>query len=385
MGKPGSVISLQRCRALIVKETRELLRDPIYLGLAFFVPMLLLQLFGYGLSLDVKHLPIVFVDPDNNAVSRDYIDSFTHSEYFELVSVTRDAAEARDLMQRGTARVIVELPPDFARLLTGGDAAEVSVHIDGSFPTRAEVIESYVTTINALYNQQALRAYVEDFGLNADLAMPVELRVSIWYNPTLESINMIVPGLLVLILMLFPAILGALLIAREKEDGTIFNLYCSPIARWEILAGKAVPYIMVSFIDFLLIFAASILQFGVHFVGSFLVLASAALLYCTCTIGLGLLFSILTRTQLAAMLLTFLLTVTPAFNYSGFTSPVASMDELGRLIAHAIPATYFMDVVRGSYLKRLGFEYYAGDIIALAIYTAAVYGLCLAMLKKRIG
>lgn len=362
-----------------------MLRDPIYLGLAFFVPMLLLQLFGYGLSLDVKHLPIVFVDPDNNAVSRDYIDSFTHSEYFELVSITRDAAEARDLMQRGTARVIVELPPDFARLLTGGDAAEVSVHIDGSFPTRAEVIESYVTTINTLYNQQALRAHVEAFGLDADLAMPVELRVSIWYNPTLESINMIVPGLLVLILMLFPAILGALLIVREKEDGTIFNLYCSPIARWEILAGKAVPYIMVSFIDFLLIFAASTLQFGVHFVGSFLVLASAALLYCTCTIGLGLLFSILTRTQLAAMLLTFLLTVTPAFNYSGFTSPVASMDELGRLIAHAIPATYFMDVVRGSYLKRLGFEYYAGDIIALAIYTAAVYGLCLAMLKKRVG
>ncbi|MBV1907342.1 MAG: ABC transporter permease [Pseudomonadales bacterium] len=376
---------LSRSLALALKESRELLRDPIYLGLAFFVPMMLLQLFGYGLSLDVKNLPVVFVDYDNNIISRSYIDSFVHSEYFDLIGVTHDVDEARELMQKGSARVIIELPTNFARELTSAHQVPVSITVDGSFPNRAEVILSYITVINAMNNMRFWQDFAQQQGIDIESVLPINLHISIWYNPSLESIHMIVPGLLVLILMLFPAILGALVIVREKEEGTIFNLYCSPIYRWEIIAGKASPYILVAFIDYLLIFVVSIFQFKVLFVGSFLVLSVAAFLYCICTVGIGLLFSIITRTQLAAMLLTFLLTITPAFNYSGFTTPVASMDAVGQFIAHLVPATYFMEIVRGSYLKGLGLSHYAGDLVAMTIYTVIVYLLCWLLLRKRIG
>jgi ABC-2 type transport system permease protein len=185
--------------------------------------------------------------------------------------------------------------------------------------------------------------------------------------------------------MLFPAILGELLVVRENESGTIFNFYASPAARWEILAGKSLPYIAVAFLDYLIIFAMSIWLFQVRFVGSFWVLSAGALLYSACTIGIGVMFSALMRTQLAAMLVTFLATMTPAFNYSGFISPVASMDAVGQFIAHLIPATYFMGMVRGVYLKGLGFDFFWPDLMALAAYAVVVYGLAWAFLKKRIG
>lgn len=209
--------------------------------------------------------------------------------------------------------------------------------------------------------------------------------LSVWYNPSLESKNTIVPGLLVLILMLFPAILGALLVVREKESGTIFNFYASPVRRDEIILGKLLPYLGVALLDYLMIFILSLLVFQVRFIGSVLTLSLGALLYSVCTIGVGLLISILTRSQMAAMLVTFLATVTPAFNYSGFIMPVGAMDRMGQLIAQFIPATHFMTLVRGSYMKGLGLDFYWPQLLALAVYTLVLYSLCWLLLRKRIG
>jgi ABC-2 type transport system permease protein len=376
---------LERSRAIVRKETRELVRDPVYLGMAFIVPIVLLLLFGYGLSLDVKHLPVAFLDHDRSPYSRDYIDGFVHSEYFDFIGLADDEEEADRWLRSGRARVIVDIPPDFARRLAGNRPAAVGVTVDGSFPTRANVILAYVTAISAQYNEELLAAYAQRIGAGSALAQPLAMDVSVWYNPSLESMNMVVPGMIVLILMLFPAILGALVVVREKEAGTIFNFYASPAARWEIVLGKAVPYVAVAFLDYLIIYAMSIWLFGVRFVGSFWVLSAGALLYSACTIGIGVMFSALMRTQLAAMLVTFLATMTPAFNYSGFISPVASMDAIGRFIAHLIPATYFMGMVRGVYLKGLGFGFFWPDLLALAAYAAIVYGLAWLFLKKRIG
>ncbi|MDY6941668.1 MAG: ABC transporter permease [Pseudomonadota bacterium] len=371
--------------AIARKETRELLRDPIYLGLAFAVPMMLLLLFGYGLSLDVKHLPLVFLDEDRTPFSRDYMDSYVHSDYFEALAVVGDEAAARELLQTGEARVIITIPPGFGRHISAGEPVSVAVEVDGSYPTRAEIILGYVEAINGLYSQKLIDRLIATRPELGRLGLPVQADMSIWYNPSLESINAIVPGMVVLIMMMFPAILGALLVVREKESGTIFNLYASPVRRWEILAGKALPYIGVSMLDYLLIYVMSLYLFQVRFVGSFWLLTAAATLYATCTIGLGLLISVLTRTQLAAMLITFLVTITPAFNYSGFITPIASMDETGQFIAHLIPATYFMRITRGSYLKGLNLEQVSFDLAALAIYTLIVYLIAWAMLRKRIG
>ncbi len=376
---------LERVPAIAAKETRELLRDPIYLGLAFVIPMIMILLFGFGLILDVNHLPVVFVDHDASPWSRDYRDRFVHSEYFDLIGVLEHRNEADEWLRTGRARVIVDVPPDFGRDLARGRGTEVGVTVDGSFPNRAAVIIGYVTAINGLYNQQLLVDFAERRGQPGTSLLPVQVNTSVWYNPTLESKNAVVPGLLVLIMMLFPALLGALLIVREKESGTIFNLYASPTGRLEIILGKLLPYLAVAMIDYLLIFALSRWVFEVRFTGSFLVLTAGALLYAVCTIGIGLLISILTRSQLAAMFTTFLVTLTTAFNYSGFITPVASMDAVGQFIAQLIPATHFMTVVRGSYLKGFGFGYYWPQLSALALYTLVVYVLAWLLLKKRIG
>jgi ABC-2 type transport system permease protein len=376
---------LERVPAIAIKETRELLRDPIYLGLAFVIPMIMILLFGFGLVIDVKHLPVAFVDHDGSPWSRDYRDRYVHSEYFDLVGVLDRRGEAEEWLRTGRARVLIDLPPDFGRDLARGRPSSVGVTVDGSFPARAAIITGYVSAINALYNQQLLADLAVRRGLASGSLLPVQVNLSVWYNPSLESKNAIVPGLLVLILMLFPALLGALLVVREKESGTIFNLYASPTGRMEIILGKLLPYLAVAMLDYFMIFALSRWIFEVRFTGSFLVLTAGTVLYAVCTIGIGLLISILMRSQLAAMFTTLMVTMTTAFNYSGFVTPVASMDATGQFIAQLIPATHFMSVVRGSYLKGFGFGYYWPQLGALALYTLVLYSAAWLALRKRIG
>ena len=374
-----------RVLAIARKETRQLLRDPVYLGLAFVVPLMLLLLLGYQLSLDVKGLLVAVVDHDRSYWSRQYVDGFVNSEYFKLVGVLESEAEAREWIRSGRARVVLDIPPDFGRRLSARERAAVGVTVDGSFPTRGQIAIGYVEAVSALYNQQLLQAYLAERGRGERQVWPVQMDLSVWYNPTLESKNFIVPGMLVVIMMIFPPLLSALLIVRERESGTILNLYCSPAGRWDILAGKALPYVAVSFLDYFVIFLASVWLFRVRFVGSAWVLSGGALLYSICTIGIGLLISALTRTQLAAMLATFLVAVAPAFTFSGIFAPVASQDAVGRFVSRLIPATYFMDVVRGSYLKGGGAAPYAPNLLALVAYAVVVYVVAWLVLRKRVG
>jgi ABC-2 type transport system permease protein len=362
-----------RVLAIARKEARLLLRDPVYLGLAFGVPLLFIVLLGYQLSLDVKGLLVAVVDHDRSPWSREYVDGFVHSEYFHLAGMPDSAAQGREWIRSGRARVVLDIPPDFGRRLAAGETAAVGVTVDGSFPSRGQIVIGYVEAVSALYNQRLLRAALAGRGLGDRSVWPVQMDVSIWYNPTLQSKNFIVPGMLVVIMMIFPPLLSALLIVRERESGTILNLYCSPVGRAEILAGKALPYVAVSFLDYLVIFLVSVGLFRVRFVGSFAVLSAGALLYSVCTVGIGLMISAVTRTQLAAMLATFLGAVAPAFTFSGIFAPVASQDAVGRVMARLIPATYFMDVVRGSYLA------------ALVVYALVVYAVAWLVLRKRVG
>ena len=374
-----------RLLAIARKEARQLLRDPVYLGLAFVVPLMLLLLLGYQLSLDVKGLLVAVVDRDRSPWSRRYVDGFVHSEYFQLVGLLDSEAEAREWIRSGRARVVLDIPPDFGRRLSARERAVVGVTVDGSFPSRGQIAIGYVEAVGTLHNQQLLRDYLDERGRGDRQVWPVQMEVSVWYNPTLESKNFVVPGMLVVIMMIFPPLLSALLIVRERESGTILNLFCSPAGRWDILAGKALPYVAVSFLDYLVIFAASVWLFRVRFVGSVWVLSAGALLYSICTIGIGLLISALTRSQLAAMLATFLVAVAPAFTFSGIFAPVASQDPVGQLVARLVPATYFMDVVRGSYLKGGGAELYAPSLVALGCYAAVVYAVAWLALRKRMG
>jgi ABC-2 type transport system permease protein len=215
--------------------------------------------------------------------------------------------------------------------------------------------------------------------------VPMSVEGRVWYNPSLETKNSLVPGLMVISLMFYPALLAALVLAREKERGTIFNLYCSPISRWQVIVGKAVPYIGVAFFVYFLLFALDVFVFRVRFVGNPLVLTAAALLYITASVGFGLLISVFCSTQVAAMLITFIALMTPSLLFSGLMTPVSSMEPMAQAISRLLPATYFITMVRGVFLKGLGFRHFAPDLLTLGAFAAVVYGIAILGFRKRAG
>ncbi|MEN2985758.1 MAG: ABC transporter permease [Thermodesulfovibrionaceae bacterium] len=369
----------RRVIAILKKEFKELLRDPLYLSFALVVPVVIIILMGYGLILDVKNIPVSFIDYDKTKLSREYRDSFTNSEYFKLHRLIDSYRDAEELIKSGECRIVIVIPPDFSRKLYSGNSTQVQVLIDGSFPMRAEVMKGYVSAINNQFNEKILRESM------SQINFPISVEMRAWYNPTLESKNFILPGELVTTLMFYSVLLASLIVVREKESGSIFNLYCSPVKPWEVVFGKAIPYISVSFITYLIIFILTIALFKTKFIGSFLFLTFSTILYLFCTVGVGVLISVVAKTQITAMLIAFIGTIIPSFIYSGYFSPTTAMSKTGQLISKIIPASYFMDIVRGVYLKGIGIENYVTDLISLSLYAAVVYTLAIIFFRKRIG
>jgi ABC-2 type transport system permease protein len=374
-----------RLFAIIRKETREVLRDPLYLVLAIAVPVVVMTLLALGFVLDVKNLPVAFDDEDRSPLSREYMASFTNSEYFRLTTAAASATELNRMIEAGAVRAGVVIPPDFSRRLSGGGVATVQVLVDGSFPSRALVASGYISAIDAQFNARLLAAYLARKGLVRGAVVPVSVDGRVWFNPSLETKNSLVPGLLVISLMFYPSLLAALVIVREKERGTIFNLYCSPVSRWEVIVGKAVPYIGLAFFVYVLLFALSLFAFHVRFVGNPLVLTVAALLYITACIGFGLVISVLCTTQVAAMLVTFIFLMTPSMLFSGLMTPISSMEPSAQVVSRFIPASYFMAMVRGVFLKGLGFGHYGYDMLTLGAFAVVVYTVATLGFRKRAG
>jgi ABC-2 type transport system permease protein len=279
----------------------------------------------------------------------------------------------------------VIIPPDFSRRLTEGQPADVQILVDGTFPNRALIASGYIAAIDAQFSAQRLALHLARQGLVRGTLLPVSIEGRVWFNPSLETKNSLVPGLMVITLMFYPGLLAALVVVRERERGTALNLYCSPVARWEVIVGKAVPYIGLASIVYVLLFVLNIYAFGVRFVGDPFVLTAAALLYITASVGLGLLISVLCTTQVAAMLVTFIGLMTPSILFSGLLSPLSSMDRSAQIISRFIPASYFMAMVRGVYLKGLGFETFARDLFTLLAFAVVVYGVAIVSFRKRTG
>lgn len=373
-----------RLLAILKKEFRELFRDPLYLTFALIVPVVIIILMGYGLILDVKNIPVSFLDYDRSPLSREYRCSFTNSEYFKFYRLIDSYKDAEELIQSGKCRIVIVIPPDFSRRLYSGKPSQVQVLIDGSFPMRAEVMKGYVSAINNQFNEKLLNDYAGKQGITK-INFPISVETRAWYNPALESKNFILPGELVTTLMFYSVLLASLIVVREKESGSIFNLYCSPVKPWEVVFGKAIPYITVSFVTYLIIFGLTVGLFQTKFIGSFLFLTISTLIYLFCTVGVGVLISILAKSQIAAMLIAFLGTIIPSFIYSGYFSPITSMSKTGQLISKTIPASYFMGIVRGVYLKGIGIESYFADLVSLIIYSIVVYLIAILSFRKRIS
>jgi len=375
-----------RTFAILRKETREILRDPYTLGIALALPLVMLFLFAYGVNTDVRNIKLTVLDYDQSADSRAYAQTFFNSGYFIPTDVVRNYDQASDMLDRDTADAVLVIPSGFARSLSRGEQAQVQTLIDGSYTPSAQVTQSYVEAINESYNASLLSQYVENRtgqSLGRLIALRVESRVR--YNPGLKSINAIVPGLFGVILMAFPPLLSALAIVREKERGSIQQVFVSPIHPVELILGKLLPYSVIAFIEMLIILAGGILWFGMPFRGSLPVFLLASILFVLCTVGIGLLVSTLTRSQVTAMLLALVLTIMPSMLFSGFIFPVHTMPTPMQLYANAFPTRYFIDLSRALALKGVDFWMVSSQMSILAAYAVGLILIAALRFKKRIG
>ena len=369
--------------AVVWKEVREIRRDPITIFVAIALPLVMLYLFGSALSLDVKNAPMAVYDLDRSADSRDLIAAFPHSGYFGRVHGIGQESEIGALLDRGEARLVLVIPPDFSEKLARGETASLQALIDGSFSATAMVIAGYATAIVQDYGaKRVAKARKPGHAMHGPV---IQVDGRVWFNAPLKSVYYIVPGLFGVILMAFPPLLTALAVVREKESGSVQQIFVSPIRPWQFIAGKMIPYAVIAFLEMVMILVPGLLWFGVPFQGSFALFLGATLLYVSCTVALGLLVSTVTRSQLVAMLLAIMVTLMPAFLFSGFLFPIFTMPWTMQLYTHLLPARYFVVISRDIAMKGVGLEVWWPQLAALAAYTLVVFAAASLLFRKKVA
>jgi ABC-2 type transport system permease protein len=367
-----------KVKAIARKEFYHLLRDFRSLYLAFFIPLLLILLFGYALSLDVENVRTVVVDHDNTELSRDLVRRLDASSYFEVIGYLGDTrALSRCLDEGGTTMGLV-IPPGWSSRIRADQEAPLQIILDGSDPNYAGISKGYILAFIGEYNRRQLEDFLDRRGLE-EIKPPVEGRIRVWFNEDLESRNFIVPGIIAIIIMIVGAMLTSLVIAREYENGTMETVRSLPIRATEFLAGKAIPYFFIGLIDVLIAVLMGQILFGVVMKSSFWLMILASSVYLLVALSLGLLISVVTKSQLVANQMAVLLTYLPSLLLSDFVFPVVNMPWLLQKVTRVVPATYFINILNGLYLRNLGMDrlwqdylVLAGMFVALALVTHAV-------------
>ena len=370
--------SLARLLSFSAREATELRRDPVRLTLALLGSLVLMLVMGYGITMDVEDLHYAVLDHDRSVASQSYTLRIAGSRYFLEQAPLDSHADLDARMRAGRLAMAIEIPPGFGRDLARGQAPQVAVWLDGSMPLRAELARAYVGGVHA----QTLADVIAESGAGPVRALAsVEPRYR--YNPELRSLVSMVPKVIPLLLVFIPAMLTALGVVREKELGSILNVYTTPVTRLEFLLGKQLPYIALSMFNFALLFVLAVTLFQVPFKGSFLALATGALLYVTATTGLGLLASTLTNSQVAALAGTSIGTLLPAIQFSGLMDPVSALEGGGYWIGAIYPTTHFLTIASGTFSKALGFADLAGSFVPLALAIPVLTLLSALLLKKQ--
>ena len=347
---PARRFDPRRLWACTRRETMELLRDPIRLSFSFLGPLLLMLAFGFGISFDVENLKFAAFDQDNSMESRQLVEAFSSSRYFDEQAPIRSAAELDQRLRSGEIQLAIEIPPSFGRDLMAGRVPELSVWLDGAMPFRAETTRGYVTGLATQYAQGFAAAQAA----SSHAPSPVTIETRFRYNQDFKSANAMVPSVIMLMLILIPAIMSAIGIVREKETGSIANFRSTPISRFEFLFGKQLPYIAVAMASFVMLALIALTVFAVPIKGPAWVLVLATLLYVSATTGFGQLISSFTRTQVSAVFATAILSIIPAVNFSGLMVPVASLSGGGRIIGMSLPPAWYQPVSVGVFTKGLG-------------------------------
>ncbi len=378
--QPSARFSLRRLFSYTLRETLELRRDPVRGSVALLGTLLLMVAFGYGISMDVENLRFAVLDRDQTLLSQNYaLEVGGSSRYFIEQSPITDYDDLDHRMRSGELSLALEMPPNFERDAERGDAVKIGTWIDGAMPFRAETLRSYVVAMHQGWLMEQARHRATS-GVPAGL---IDIETRYRYNPDVKSLVAIVPAVIPMLLMMISAMLSALSVVREKELGSITNLYVTPVSKLEFLVGKQLPYIAMGMVNFFLLCAMAVFVFGVPHKGDFLFLTLAALLFVGASTGLGLLISAFTRTQVAAIYASFLATFIPSSRFSGLIDPVASLEGGARFTGEVFPGTYFLTICRGTFSKALGFADLSSLLLPLALAILVILALAIALLKKQ--
>ncbi len=369
--------SMARLAACAIREMIELRRDPVRMAFALLGPLLLLIVFGYGISFDVEHLPYAVLDRDRTPDSRAYLENFAGSRYFDRRAPLSSYRELEQRLRSGELRMAVEIPPAFGRHLHQQRSPVVAVWLDGAVPFRAETARAYVFGVHRAY----LQGLADRRGRRPPAGLRFETRFR--YNQAFKSVYAMVPGIVMILLVLIPAMMTAVAVVREKESGSILNLYATPVSRLEFLLGKQLPYVLVAMLSYFSMLLVALLLFHVPVKGSFPALTAGALLYVIAATGLGLLVSAFVRSQIAAIFAAAIFTIIPAINFSGFFAPVSSLSGNARVVSMLFPGGYFQNISLGAFTKALSASDLLAQYLALGLIIIVVFCASLALLNTQ--
>jgi len=375
-------MGIKRTWTVMEAEFLHIIRDPLSLTIALFMPMLLLFLCSYCLCFELKKLPIVVFDMDQSKESRDYLALIDHNSYFRIAQYLRHYEQAENLLATGKTRCAIIIPSGFSREVKEYLPARVQILVDGSDIISAYFIINYLSAINASCSAEMAATFLKKNGFAVDLE-PVKLIPRTWYNQSLREFTYTVTGIFSLSILGFVPILSALAIVREKESGSIQQIFASPVKSHEYIAGKMSPYVIFLTLDFFLIELFGLWWFALPFRGSFFILFLATFLMVFACVAIGFFISTLTKSQLVAMLLGIIFTLMPAFIFGDTLAPIENSAKGFRIFSYIFPSRYYTTVCRAQILKGSGFLSYWDNALALIGYCVAIFFICAWMVRKR--
>jgi ABC-2 type transport system permease protein len=367
-----------RLAVLVWKEFLEIRMNPRLFGVVIVAPILQLTLLGYAATTDVKDVPLVVADGDRSSASRELVHRFDASPNFTVIDTVTTVAHIEPFLESGDAWIALSIPAGYGADLAAGRGVTVQVAADGTDSNSTTAALGYATALIGAYARELVAA-----GSPAPAAGGIDARIRVWFNPELESRFFMVPGVLALVLLLVTANLAAMAIVREKEIGTLEQLNVTPLRRWELITGKLLPYGLIGLVDILLATAVAVFWFEVPLRGSFWLLMAISLVYVLCTLALGLLISTISDTQQQAMMTATFFFLMPMIYLSGFMTPIENMPEPIQWVTYIIPLRYFLVIVRGIFLKGVGFEVLFPQVAALATWGLVVLALAILRSSKR--
>jgi ABC-2 type transport system permease protein len=376
-------VNIRRVKAIAKKEFIQIWRDPRSLSLGIAIPVILIVLFGYALSLDIDDVPMVVWDQDKSKVSVDFLRNFGNSKYFSINAYYDNYRELERDINYGRAMIGMVIPKDFSRYLNSGQKAPVQVILDGSDSNTAQVALGYVKSVVNAFNVNIITNALQKAGAPRVNTLDFEARV--WFNQDFESKNFIVPGLIAIIMMIISALLTSLTVAREWERGTMEQLIATPVRPAELIAGKFIPYFAIGLLDLITAVLMGVFVFTVPLRGSILLLFILSSVFLTGALALGIYISTVAKNQLMASQMALLISFLPTFLLSGFTYEIFNMPKWVQAFTYFIPARYFITILRGIYLKGIGISDLWFEALCLLLFTYLATGAAIKKFKKKIA